>query len=415
MWYTSSSRDALPKMWIKNIKNHKYFQFVSACLLILGTSIGAGMLGMPVIMGLGGAAPSTFFLILTWMVSLITGLLFVEVMSIIQKDANFATLSEKYISPKSKPFLVLVYLLLFLSLLFAYVKGGGVFIADFSSQIPTWLGTLVFIILFFPFIIKGPKMIGKINALLIAPMIISFIFLLVLGFKEINLNNLIHQDWRESYLSSPILVTAFGFHIIIPSLYILLNKNKILMRWAVIIGTTSTLIVYLLWNAYIIGIIPLSGEISLSAALELDQTAISPLKKILGTSTISQLAQIFYFCALTTSFLGVSLATIDFSIDALQLKKSSKNRILITIFIFVPALILSATQLRLFYLSLKFGAALACTLLLIIFPAVLVMKLIPKIKEKKSEHQLRFFKQCVYFALLFALSIFISQFLNFNF
>ena len=406
-----SGRNALSKMRIKARGNSK---FLIACLMILGTSIGAGMLGMPVEMGRGGAIPSTFFLVITWIVLLITGLLFLEVMSFVRKDVNFATLSEMFLKSKSKSILVFIYLLLFLALLFAYVKGGGVFISGISSKIPIWLGTVIYLAIFFPFMIKGTRMIGKINAFLSTLMILSFILLLIFGLKKIHIDNLIHIDWKNSYLSSPILVTAFGFHIVIPSLYAMLNRNKALMRWAIIIGTTSSLVVYFLWNSYVIGIIPLSGEVSLSSALQSDQTAITPLAKILGSSIISQFAQIFYFCALTTSFLGVSLATIDFSLDALQLKKVSKNRILIAIFIFVPALILSTTQLRLFYLSLKYGAAIACILLLIIFPALLVIKIIPKLKEKKSKYQISLLKQSLYFVFIFALSAFIAQILNFT-
>jgi tyrosine-specific transport protein len=388
---------------IKSLKQHKYFPFINACLLILGTSIGVGMLGMPVELGKGGLVPGSSFLLLTWAASLVTGLLFLEVLSHVNKDVNFATLSEKIIGAGSKVYLVIVYLLLFLSLLFAYVKGGGVFLSDIFSSIPTWLGTLIFLAVFLPFILKGPKIIGSINALLILPMLISFVLLLILGFKEINFENYAHQNWVSSYLSSPLLVTSFGFHIILPTLFVYLNKNKTLLRRAIIVGTTTTMIIYLLWNAYILGVVPLQGEISLSRALQLDQTAVSPLKKIIGSLFTAQLAQVFYFCALTTSFLGVGLSTIDFSMDALKLKNTAKNRMLIAIFVFVPALILSSTNLRLFYLSIKFGAALACVLLLILFPAVLCMRL--KLRQ-------RLVKKGVAAALAFASLIVIAQWLN---
>ena len=113
-------------MWLKKVKEHKYFSFVNACLLILGTSIGVGMLGMPVELSKGGFLPGTFFLLFTWVISLITGLLFLEVMSYLhRREVNFASLAEDFIGFGAKVFLVFVYLLLFLSLLFAYVKGGG--------------------------------------------------------------------------------------------------------------------------------------------------------------------------------------------------------------------------------------------------------------------------------------------------
>ena len=385
-------------MWLKKVKEHKYFSFVNACLLILGTSIGVGMLGMPVELSKGGFLPGTFFLLFTWVISLITGLLFLEVMSYLhRREVNFASLAEDFIGFGAKVFLVFVYLLLFLSLLFAYVKGGGGFIADLMPYVPTWLGTLIFLAIFLPLIIKGPKMIVKINTSLAFLMIVAFIILISLGLGEVHCGNLTHYDWMSSYRSSPLLVTSFGFHIIIPSLFIYLNKNKRLLRWAIVLGTTTTMIIYLIWNTYILGVVPLEGEISLTTALQLDQTAISPLKKILASAFMTQLAQIFYFCALTTSFLGVSFSTIDFSFDAFKLKKTLKNKILLVVYIFVPALILSSTNLRVFYLSIKFGAALACVLLLIIFPAVLSVKLPGNRKSLK--------KAAISFAFAFAIII----------
>jgi len=391
-------------MWLEKVKEHKYFSFINASLLILGTSVGVGMLGMPVELSKGGFTPGTFFLVFTWAISLLTGLIFVEAISYLHREVNFASLAEDFIGFGSKISLVFVYLLLFLSLLFAYVKGSGIFISDLIPQVPTWLGALIFLAIFLPLIIKGPKGIVKVNTLLTLFMFVAFVILMILGLNKINLSNLTHKDWMNGYQSSPLLVTSFGFHIIIPSLFIYLNKNKYLLRWAVILGTTITMIVYLLWNAYIMGVVPITGEVSLTTALQLDQTAISPLKKLSSSRFMTQLSQIFYFCALTTSFIGVSLSTIDFSIDAFKLEKTLRNKILVSVYVFVPALILSVTNLRIFYLSIKFGAALACVLLLIIFPLVLAIKI--------SWNKTILRKTILGFAFIFSLGIIFAQCLS---
>ena len=152
------------------------------------------------------------------------------------------------------------------------------------------------------------------------------------------------------------------------------------------------------------GVVPITGEVSLTTALQLDQTAISPLKKLSSSRFMTQLSQIFYFCALTTSFIGVSLSTIDFSIDAFKLEKTLRNKILVSVYVFVPALILSVTNLRIFYLSIKFGAALACVLLLIIFPLVLAIKI--------SWNKTILRKTILGFAFIFSLGIIFAQCLS---
>jgi len=391
------------------VSEKRGIKFLNACLLIIGTSIGAGMLGMPVEAGQGGYIPSLIFLTFSWVASFISALFFVEALSFIKASVNFSTLSEKIIGKTSKVYILLVYLLLFLSLIFAYTKGGGVFIADLLPSFPIWLGTFLFLLVLFPFILKGAKSVGKINSFLTFPMAIAFVLLLVIGTKEINVANLTHKHWANGFVSLPILVTAFGFHGIIPSLFNYLNHNKTVIRRAIIVGSIATLAIYVFWQTYIMGIIPLNGEISLSSALMQDQTAITPLRKIVGSASVSYLANLFYFCALTTSFLGVSLGLTDFLIDAFRLKNTAYNKFVITLLIFIPAFILSGTSLRVFYLSLKYGSGLACTLLLILFPTVLVSKLLAK-GEKKQKAKI--LKIGIGFTLIYSAIVIFSQLLG---
>ncbi|HUD01475.1 MAG TPA: aromatic amino acid transport family protein, partial [Rhabdochlamydiaceae bacterium] len=51
---------------------------VGGTLLIAATTIGVGMLGLPIATGPGGFVPATFVYILTWFFMLCTGLLLLE-------------------------------------------------------------------------------------------------------------------------------------------------------------------------------------------------------------------------------------------------------------------------------------------------------------------------------------------------
>lgn len=122
------------------------------------------------------------------------------------------------------------------------------------------------------------------------------------------------------------------------------------------------------------GIVPVEGSPSLLEALAADQTAITPLKYYLKSSILSLLAQIFYFSAITTSFLGVCLGLIDFLLDSFKIKPKLINRLFLCLTIFLPALWLAQTSLRVFYLSLKYGGGFACLYLLVFLPITLYIK-----------------------------------------
>ena len=159
---------------------------INACLLIVGTSIGAGMLGLPVETGKGGFFISIIFLALTWMIMTGTAIMLIEVLAHYKQRANFITLSEKILGSSFKVITFIVYSGLFVSLTLAYVKGGGVFLSDVFHEISAPFGCFLFLLFFVPLIILGSKILSFGNSLLTFGVIISFITLVALGLKNIH-------------------------------------------------------------------------------------------------------------------------------------------------------------------------------------------------------------------------------------
>lgn len=359
----------------------KVIKTTNASLLIFGTSIGAGMLGLPVETGRGGFILSFVFLVINWIIMTGTALLLIEVLSKFKSKPNFITLSEKILGPSFKVLTFFVYITLFLSLTLAYVKGGGVFLSDFFDSITAPLGCLIFLAFFVPLIILGSKVLSFGNSLLTFGVIISFVMLVTLGIRKVDASLLTHLNWKFAILSFPMFITSFGFHSVLPSLHSYVGSKKHL-RVAVVIGTTITFLVYLIWQLVVMGIVPIHGENSLTQALIEDQTAISPLKFYLDNPLLNFCAQAFYFTALTTSFLGVGLGLIDFLLDSFKIKQRLVNRLFLALLIYTPALWIAQTKLRIFYLSLKYGGGIACFYLLILLPILLFF--VSKKREKMN-------------------------------
>ena len=346
---------------------------LNASFLILGTSIGAGMLGLPVETSRGGFFPSLFLLTFNWVLMTVTALLLIEILSKFKEKINYITLSEKILGRSFKVITFFVYIILFLSLTLAYVKGGGLFITEMVAGMPIALGCIIFLAIFVPLIILGPGALSIGNTLLTFGIILSFIFLITLGIKKVDFSLLFNYNIKFAINSFPIFITSFGFHSILPSLYNYV-ENKKDIKIAIFTGTTITFLIYFLWQLVVMGIVPISGENSLVQALYKDQTAISPLKFYLKSKSLSWAVRIFYFTALTTSFLGVGLGLIDFLIDSLKISTKLINRLFIALIIYFPAFWIAQTNLRIFYLSIKFGGGIACFYLLIFLPILLFIK-----------------------------------------
>jgi tyrosine-specific transport protein len=101
------------------------------------------------------------------------------------------------------------------------------------------------------------------------------------------------------------------------------------------------LIFYIVWEFLIVGVLPGSGEYSLTAIAARPHPVAGitqALHSYLGLSWIAAAVGSFSFFALVTSFLAVVLSLIDFLSDGFQIKKTVWGRLRLLFFTLVPPL-----------------------------------------------------------------------------
>lgn len=357
-------------------------KFVAAVSIIVGTSIGAGMLALPVMTARAGFFPSIFLFLLTWVMTITTGILFSEVILSKPSNSNYISLGRSILGRRFTYIVFGLYILLFYSLIAAYTKGIGIILSDNLLLTRTaWEGSFLFILFFMPLMYLGTNVIGRANGFLTLILLASFFMLISVGNKGISFDLLKHQNWSQNLFSLPLIISSFGFHGTLPSLVDYLDRDKGKIQWAIVVGSTITLMIYLCWELFVLGSVPLNGEVSLISAWENDQTAITPLSQISGNPIVWNLAHIFSLSAIITSFLGVSIGLIDFLVDAFQLKRNFTTKTSLLLTLYLSALFLSLTELRIFYLSLNYGAGFAAIFLLIFLPALMMYKSDSQINE----------------------------------
>ncbi len=331
-------------------------------LLIAGMTIGAGMLALPVITGAAGLIPSIAIMIVCWAASLFTGLLFLEVNLVFDRPVNFITMAQKTLGSAGKGIAWGAYLLLLYNLTGAYLAGSRAF-TDFS------FGPFIFLILLGSLVIFATKIIDYVNRLLMVGLLFSYVVMLFLGSPYIKKELLIYQNWGALWMATPIIVAAFGFQIIIPSLTTYLQRDVKRIKRALIMGSGAALFVYLLFQVSMLG--SLSPE-SLREAYRQGIPATSVLSNLQNNSQITFVAQGFAFFAITTSFIGVSLSLKDFLTDGLK-GKVHKKSIKLLFLIYGPPLIFVIFYPRAFLIALDFAGRFGA-LLLGIWPLLMVYK-----------------------------------------
>ena len=351
---------------------------IGGVALIAGTAIGAAVLALPVATAHLGFAQTTVIYIVCWLFMTLGALFLLEANLAVGYGSNLISMAEKTLGKPGKIFTWLVYLILLYALTAAYLGGLGAWLQQVmqgwgkapSAFSAALIGTALTIIV----ISLGTAVTDWVNRILMIGLIGAFCTLLGLTVNHVDSALLYSQGAQIDLRPIPLMITAFGSAIVIPSLTEYLHGRKRQLYHVVLIGSLIPLFVYLLWEFCIVGIIPLKGADGLLFIQQQGHPVTDvpkALERALHTPLITTASSYFSIFALITSLLGVCLSLFDFLADGLRIQKKLKGKVLLSLITFVPPLIFVLFFPRGFNFALSF-AGLFVALLLGILPAVMV-------------------------------------------
>jgi tyrosine-specific transport protein len=387
--------------WYKKMifTKNPFQKVLGGALLVAGTSIGAGMLALPIVTGLSGLYPSVFIYLISWAIMTITGLLFLEICLTFPQGTNIISMANHYLGKKGQICSWIVYLFLFYCLSIAYVSTGGelVFLV-LGKKLSYFFCVTIFMLLFGSIVYIGAAMVHRVNSFLMVGLVLSFVAFLVFGWKHVDPSYFSFMKWKESIWTFPVIIVAFGYQGIVPSLTSYLQRDAKSVRWAIVGGTSLTLLIYLVWEYFILGILPLEKIIEAKAH---GWNAVHPLQFFIEAKLAYTMGQFFSFFAITTSFLGVSLGLFDFFADGLQIPNKGKSKIIIALCTFLPTFLITSTHPGLFLIALQYAGGFGGVLLLIFLPAFLVYLARYVKKDPLIQRQVFGGKAVLYFLFFF--------------
>ncbi|MBF8263849.1 MAG: tyrP 1 [Parachlamydiales bacterium] len=380
-------------------------------LLIGGSCVGAGILGLPIVTGLSGFYPSIIMLVAAWAFMTATALLVLEVNGWFTKDVNYISMVGHSLGRWGQRLSWLLYLFLFYSLLVAYQAGIGIDISStvirhFSFHISPWIGTFFFVLLFGCLLYSGTRTVDICNRVLMAGKILAYLGIVAVGLLHINPTLLKHTDAHYLFYSLPILVISFGFHNMIPTITTYMAGDLKRVRIVIITGSLFALVVYLLWDLIVLGIVPIEGEYGIIAILHAGQDASQSIAGILGASWVTHFAGGLAFFSLLTSLLLQSLALTHFLADGLQTKdREPLSLLLLTL---IPPFFFSILKPDIFFKALDFAGGICAVVLFGILPVLMVW--IGRYRKRTaSTYQMKGGKPVLAIIFLFAAFIFLFQ------
>lgn len=389
---------------------------LGGALLITGSCVGAGMLGLPILTGLAGFGPALLMFFIAWIFMTLTALLLVEANGWFPKKVNLLSIVSYSLGKWGKTFCWITYLFLFYALLVAYVSASGSLCSTFLQSffelsIPPWVGSVFFVFLFGGIVYQGTRQVDLWNRVLMAGKILFFLALIWIGALYIKPTLLARSDLSLTLFSLPILIISFGFHNMIPTLTNYMKGDIKRVKKAILIGGLLAFTIYLIWEILVLGIVPLTGPNGLIETLQLDKEGSQALSGILPFKSISLFAQGLAFFAILTSFLAQALSLVHFLADGLQISHKKKENFYLCLLALLPPLALSLSYPKLFFKALDFAGGICAVTLFGVLPVLIVW--IGRKQHKSSPTYTLFGGNILlFFVCLFSLFIFCFELLT---
>lgn len=360
-----------------------------ASLIVAGTAIGAGMLAIPLVTGELGFLFSVLLLLVCWGLTIVGSLLMLHINMAFKEHSNLSTMASYTIGRTGSSLTWVTYLLLLYSLIAAYMTGGSSLLAHtltffFKNATSHLWNTIIFTLVLGSFVYFGTRSVDYANRLLVSLKMGAFFLMVILLMPHISgvtLDTL--PTTKSSWLIAlPILMTSFAFQIVIPSIRDYLDSNIQRIKLAIYIGGSIPLLVYILWVAVIFGTVPdLSSHASLT-------DMVSQLETRAKLPFLSFLINFFTDVAVTTSFLGVSMALFHFIRDGFHLNRNRFYEKGVAILLtFVPPFCFTILYPKGFILALNY-ASIFVVLLQFVIPVWMAFRLKKKGLVSKYPYKL---------------------------
>ena len=275
---------------------NKKLLLIEAVAILVGTVIGAGILGIPYVVAKAGFWTGVFDILILGSIVMIIFLYMGEITLRTKGFHQLTGYAERYLGPWGRRLMAFTMVFGIYGALIAYLIGEGQALAAIFGG-PPILFSILFFLIVSAIIYLGVKAVGESEIWLILAIIGIIIVLSIFAIPFISTDNFIGFDLAKVFVPYGVILFAFIGAAAIPEMREALVKNEKLMKKAIIIGAITPIAVYFLFTIIIIGVTGISTT----------EIATIGLGKIVG-SHIIVFGNLFAVFTMATSFLTLGLA-----------------------------------------------------------------------------------------------------------
>ncbi|WP_176604901.1 aromatic amino acid transport family protein [Candidatus Azoamicus ciliaticola] len=348
---------------------------INGILIIIGSSIGAGVLGMPITCSLVGLIPSVILMLIIALYMSETAKIITRLLIKTQSE-DLSVAFKKNLSTSNYTISLITYGFLFITIIAAYISKSSTLlktIIDTTAYTNININICYIIIISTMILIlnsKNTQFKYANNILTIALISVFLIIILQNSKSEINITNIEKININNIKYVYPILITSFGFHNILPYLKNEFKNNEKKLNKSINIGIIITLLIYIIWISFII--------IFKNNYYKLDDIENYNSDKIITELLIIKknnnltitIVNTFSFLAIITTIFGITIS-MNFFFKKIFTEIPEK---IIKILIIIPPIILMKLNTNIFFTALEISGGILTLTIFGLMPIIAIKK-----------------------------------------
>lgn len=309
---------------------------IGGTMVVSGTAIGAGMLGLPMISAGMWFYWSMALLIVSWFFMYRSSQAILEVNLHFEPGNSFHTLVNTLLGPKWAALTGFSVAFVLYTLVYAYVSGGGSVVQQtllpaLGITAPHFITGFIFAFLLSAIIWWSSKAVDRFSVILMIGMVITLVCSISGMLDHLKISTLMDAggtggDFIFVWCAVSTYLTSFCFHASVPSLMKYLGNNGKIINLCLLLGTLVALFCYAIW------IMAADGLITREAYKTVIQEGgnvgnlLNAAGSSLGKSLVTRFLEAFSLLAIATSFLGAGLGLFDYMADLCNFDDSRMGR-----------------------------------------------------------------------------------------
>ena len=232
-------------------------KFWATAFTLAGTTIGAGILGLPYIFSQSGFFIGFFWLIILGFILLFVNLYLGEVALRTKTAHHLPGYAKKYLGKKGEILMFITVAFGIYSALLAYLIGEGqsfsiLLFGNLDYSIPFAIG---FWFIMTMLLSQGLKELKKIELWGVLSIILIIFIIFFKFIPEVNLNNIVQYDLSNFFLPFGIVIFALLGFTSIPELRREIRGQENLLKKAILIGTLIPVVLYIIFTYIFVGVL----------------------------------------------------------------------------------------------------------------------------------------------------------------